>query len=63
MPQIFLLKKGIAYYYREHADENNLRNYIEKEKYLNATVKFEVPFQAFGLFNLYTYSYVKAHIR
>ena len=62
LPFTVFIKDGIAYWYRDFAYENVLRNYIDNEGYHKSTTKFKQPGRFF-VPQLYLYSYPRKFIR
>ena len=62
LPQVFLLKAGTAYWYRDFPTETTLSRYIAEEAYFRSSTKFAQPKRFFGI-QLYLYSYPRNEIR
>ena len=61
-PQTFLIKDGMAYWYRDFPYENILKSYIDEGKFVNSTTSFEQP-RRFIPLQLYVYTYPRKEIR
>ena len=62
LPYTIFIKDGIAYWYRDFAYENVMRNYIDNEGYHKSTTKFKQPGLFFPL-HLYAYSYPRKFLK
>ena len=43
LPQTFVIKEGMAYWYRDFAEENIMMRYLETDRHVNSTTSFAQP--------------------